>query len=535
MYRTPIVVLLVALGIAGSAAAQADRQAAGVRESVSTLASRLSDPNPQAREAAARALGRMGTAAEPAIDRLVASFADPDVYVGGAAAVALGQIGTAAVPALVRALGDTNATVRWSAAIALGRMGTASSPAAPALVKAASDADDNVRYAAIIALGGLRQDARVALTAVSEALHDRADSVRAAARWALREIDPQAGVRQDDLAVASSTIARLVPALMAELHVPGVSVALVRDRQVAWTGVYGVANAASGRPVTKDTVFEAASMSKPVFALLAMQLVEKHQLDLDRPLTGYADELFVPNQPERARVTARMVLTHTSGYPNWRPGGEEREGPLPLLFTPGSRYGYSGEGVFYLQRVVERITGEPLDRLAQARLFGPLRLAHSSYAWTPVIAETLAAGHRDDGSVLTTSKYLHPNAAYSLYTTAEEYARLLVEVLKAGQGASSVVSRGLVGEMLKHQVALDSQEPIERPGNTGAERVYRGLGWAITSTPRGDVAHHSGSNSTGFKCFSQFDPARGTALVVMTNGTRGGDLWTRLVAAIGDF
>jgi CubicO group peptidase (beta-lactamase class C family) len=534
MHRTPILIPVV-LGIALTAMAQTDRRPADARESVSALVEKLTGADPQAREAAARALGRMGPAAEVAIERLVATFAGPDAYVSGAAAVALGQIGPAAVPALVRALGDKNASVRWSSAIALGRIGRAAGAAVPALVTSLSDTDDNVRYAAAIALGGLGEAARPAAPALTGALHDRADDVRAAARWALHEIDPQAVARQADLAVASAAIARLVPELMSELHVPGVSVALVRDRQVAWTGAYGVANAATRQPVTGNTAFEAASMSKPVFALLAMQLVEKRRLDLDRPLAGYADELFVPNQPERARVTARMVMTHTSGYPNWRPGGEEREGPLPLLFTPGSRYGYSGEGVFYLQRVVERITGEPLDRLAQARLFGPLGLVHSSYTWTPAIEETLATGHRDDGLVLTKSRYLHPNAAYTLYTTASDYACLLAEVLKADQGASTLVSRASVREMLKRQLALDSQEPVERPGNTGAERVYRGLGWGINATSHGDVAHHSGSNGTGFRCFSQFNPARGTALVVMTNGTRGGDLWTRLVAAVGDY
>jgi CubicO group peptidase (beta-lactamase class C family) len=516
-----------------TASAQPDRLVAAIPRDLPVLVARLHSADPQAREEAARALGTLGSAAAAA--PLVEAFSDPDLYVRGAAALALGRIGRPAVPVLIVALGHPNSEVRWSAAIAIGRMGPAGDAAIPALTRAASDADDNVRYAAVTALGGFRDAARNAAPVIDVALHDRADTVRAAARWALRQIDPRGLSRQTDLAGASAAIARLVPELMAELHVPGVSVALIRDRQVAWSGAYGVASAATRQPVTKDTAFEAASMSKPVFAMLAMELVQRRQLDLDRPLVAYGDEAFVPDQAERARVTARMVLTHTSGFPNWRPGGEEREGPLPLLFAPGSRYSYSGEGIFYLQRVVERITGETLDKLASSGLFAPLGLAHTSYAWTPAIEDTLATGHKDDGTVLTKSKYTHPNAAYTLYTTAEEYARVLIQVLVAETGRSPLLLPTSVREMLKHQVALDSQEPIERPGNTGAERAFRGLGWAINATAQGDVAHHSGSNGTGFRCFSQFSRSRGTGLVIMTNGTRGGELWTRLVAAIGDY
>jgi hypothetical protein len=88
--------------------------------------------------------------------------------------------------------------------------------------------------------------------------------------------------------------------------------------------------------------------------------------------------------------------------------------------------------------------------------------------------------------------------------------------------------------MLRHQVAVGAREPMERPGAAQGQAVYWGLGWSLNTTAQGDIAHHSGANRTGFRCFSQFSPARGSGLVVFTNGTQGGELWTRLVAAIGD-
>jgi CubicO group peptidase (beta-lactamase class C family) len=312
------------------------------------------------------------------------------------------------------------------------------------------------------------------------------------------------------------------------------SIALIGEGKVAWSKAYGVSDAASKTPVTRETLFEAASMSKPVFAVLALQLADAGRLDLDRPLAEYATEPFVPDQPGRRRVTARMALSHTAGFPNWRPGGEEREGPLPLLFEPGERFSYSGEGMFYLQRVVERITGQALDVRARAALFDPLGLPHSSFAWSPAVDRSLASGHTADGAFLAKSKYTHPNAAYTLYTTAEEYARIIVEVMSAARSRSKILSRRSAREMLRRQVALDARDPVERPGSSEGRSVHWGLGWSINSTDGGDLYHHSGANRTGFRCFSQFSLDRRSGLVILTNGINGGDLWTRLVAAIGD-
>lgn len=502
--------------------------------SVPALVAALKDADPLAREKAAKSLGEMGPAAAAAIEPLIATFTDPDIYLRGAAAVALGRIGAAAVPALTRALADPNGEVRWSAAIALGRVGQAATPATPALVKALADANENVRFASAVGLGGLRASAKEAVPALTEALHDADDTVRAAARQALDQIAPGARAAQRSRDALAASVDRLVPALMSELHVPGVSVALIQDRKVAWSKAYGVKNASTKEPVTAETAFEAASMSKPIFALLAMQFVERGKLDLDRPLVEYGEEPFVPDLPARRLVTARMILTHTAGFPNWRPGGEERDGPLPLLFKPGSRYSYSGEGIFYLQRVVERIAGLPLDRLAVENLFKPLGLTHSDYGWTPAIETHLATGHDDAGTVRMKTRYQHPNAAYSLYTTAEDYARLLVEVLEAERGNSRLVSQKSVREMLRHQLRLESGEPIERPGDAQGLEAFRGLGWSITTTAQGDIAHHGGSNGSGFRCFSQFSPSRGTGIAIFTNGTKGGELWTRLIATMGD-
>lgn len=475
--------------------------------------------------------------ADGKVAALVETLADADPFVAGEAAEALHRIGSTAVPALSRALGDARESVRWGAAIALGKLGREGRDAVPALVRALADPKENVRWCAANALGAVGAvgaGAAESVPALREALHDLDEDVRLGAAMALERIDPSGWVRAPSWESTVATVERLTPLLMAELHVPGVSIALVRDRKVAFTKSWGVTDVRTGEPVTAETLFEAASMTKPVFAYTVLKLVEEGKIDLDRPLSAYVEPPFVPVQEARLRITPRMVLSHTSGLPNWRKGGEERDGPLPVLFEPGSRFGYSGEAIYQLQRAVEKVTGEPIEGYARRTLFSPLGMASTSYVWTAALDPRLASGHKADGTFLARARYTHANAAYSLVTTAKDYARLLVAILDPEGSAPHGLSRSSVAAMLRHEVRVDVREPMERPGRARGREVYWGLGWSLNSTSSGDLVHHSGANSTGFRCFSQLSPGRGTGIVILTNGLGGGELWTRLVSAIGD-
>ncbi len=116
--------------------------------------------------------------------------------------------------------------------------------------------------------------------------------------------------------------------------------------------------------------------------------------------------------------------------PNWRKGGEEREGPLPVYFKPGTKFSYSGEGIYYLQRVVERITREPLAAYAKRNLFDKLGLASTSFVWTADLGPRIATGHDAAGKCLPRSRYAHANAAYTLYTTPGDYAAFIIGIMK---------------------------------------------------------------------------------------------------------
>lgn len=168
---------------------------------------------------------------------------------------------------------------------------------------------------------------------------------------------------------------REIPRLLREGEVPGLSIAVIRDKKIAWTGAFGVADPASGTPVRPDTVFQAASLTKPVAAYLALRLADRGVLDLDRPLWSILPHPQLEADPRARQITARHVLSHTTGLPNWG------DGKLETRFLPGERFGYSGEGFVWLQKTVEKLTGTPLAELARREVFAPLGMTRSSLVW----------------------------------------------------------------------------------------------------------------------------------------------------------
>lgn len=309
------------------------------------------------------------------------------------------------------------------------------------------------------------------------------------------------------------------PALMEKLHVPGVSIAIIENNRIAWTGTWGVKRADADEKIDERTLFEAASMSKPLFAYAVLKLIEKNQLDLDRPLVQYLDKPYLDDQPDHKLITARMVLTHTTGFPNWRKDGWRKGGPLPVNFKPGTKYGYSGEGFLYLQRVVEHITREPLAAFMKRVLMTDIGMSASSYEFDEKRQDDYSGGHDNDGKFKTgRSFYREGNAAFTLYTTPSDYARFLVEIMKRNRSAPHTLSKESIETMLTPAVRV------------GAEKDgWTGLSWRIHKTESGMRVSHSGSNGSGFRCYSRFYPDRKAGIVIMTNSYSGRKFWEALI------
>ena len=286
--------------------------------------------------------------------------------------------------------------------------------------------------------------------------------------------------------------------------------AVIEHGRIRWKG-FGVKDANRPDLVDARTIFEAASLSKPVFAYAVLKLVDEGKLDLDTPLSKYVPDYI--SDDRLALITVRRVLTHTTGLPNWRPGGKT----LVIHFTPGERFSYSGEGFVFLQRAVEHLTGQPLERLAEEMVFRPLKMSDSSYVWRSAYDETSATGHNQNGQPSRKNKPRSANAAFSLHTTAPDYARFML-ALMTGKG----LSRKLAREMLSPQVRVDAGcfNCIGKPQTHAATNLAWGLGVGIQDNPAGGAFWHWGDNGV-FRCFMTGQPRRKRGIVIFTNSENG--------------
>jgi CubicO group peptidase (beta-lactamase class C family) len=470
-----------------------------------------------------------------AILSLINKFYDKDPFVNGEAIDQLVKIGDPAVDWLIISLADKNDNARLCSTIALSKIAPEGPKAIPFLIELLKDINSDVRWCAAIALGKFHYAAGSSVTQLVKLLNDPDRDVRWAAYISLTKINKEAIDKSPELSSVIEKLDVLTPQLIKELKVPGVSISIIKNFNLTWSKSFGVSDVVEQKRVNNRTIFEACSMSKPVFTFLVLKLVEQGKLDLDKPLKEYLAEQFVSdNEDYSNNITARMILTHTSGMPNWRKGGEERGAPIPIYFKPGTKFNYSGEGLYYLQRVVEHITQESLESLARRNLFEKLGFESTSFIWTEKLNSQIATGHDALGNCISRGNYKHSNAAYTLYTTPDEYSRFIIEIMNPNNSDDFGLSKKTIHEMLEHQIRADVRDVVDRPGRSLGLFSFRGLGWGIDSTITGDIVYHSGANQTGFRCYSQFNMREGSGIVIMTNGQNGSELWSRLISVVGD-
>lgn len=305
-----------------------------------------------------------------------------------------------------------------------------------------------------------------------------------------------------------------IPAWMAKHKVPVIATAIIENGKIKQTRLFGKLD--NGKPVTANTLFNVASLTKPVTAIVTLILADAGQWDLDEPLYHYWVDPDLKTDPRYKKITTRILLSHQSGFPNWRSQNADKK--LAFMFDPGTKYGYSGEGFEYLRHAVEAKFQRTLQQLADSVLFKPLRMRSTRYGWSSALDSTrFAEPHNDKGELILMKKVDQIIAADWLVTTIKDYAKFALSVVN-----QQVLSPRLFTGMVTPQVSMKAGT-IESMG----------LGWEVMRPLQNGeyLMIHTGADD-GVKTMILLFPQTKRGIILFTNGNNGFDVIKKVIKQV---
>jgi CubicO group peptidase (beta-lactamase class C family) len=318
------------------------------------------------------------------------------------------------------------------------------------------------------------------------------------------DLIPEKGILHDFTSANASEVDQFIETYQRYFHIPGVSLALINDGKLVYHKTYGVRNAITGEKVDTNTLFEAASITKPVFAFAVLRLAEQGVIDLDKPLWLYLPNPDIERDERYKLITARHVLSHRTGFPNWR--SMNQDGKLNIKFTPGTGYGYSGEGFEYLKEVVQKITGKKIEQVLQEEVIEPMGLYHTFFSKNDSLQRMAAYGHYNN---LPSNNDLPqaPGMAWSMYTEAGIFTRFMLYMLE---------EKGLKPETYAMMLQKHSDYNFDSSSEKPMFPTYMGLSLEVRETTLGKSFGHGGNNGD-FKCYFEVYKDKKMGYVVFTN------------------
>ncbi|RYY26214.1 MAG: class A beta-lactamase-related serine hydrolase [Chitinophagaceae bacterium] len=327
----------------------------------------------------------------------------------------------------------------------------------------------------------------------------------------------------------------LILPILKEKKIPGLSIAIVRNGRISWNEGFGVKDVVSNSPVNTETIFEIASISKTVFAYSVMKLCEKGVMALDTPLVKYAEQDFLENDARLNMITARHVLSHQAGFQDWR----SSQNPLRIGFTPGTGFDYSGEGYYFLQKIVTALTGKTdtgrcndyeadlrvcatdIGDYLEKNVLKPHGMISSGYVWRTHMGKNEAQAHGVDGKLITkphqsATDLARYASAGGLLSNAKDYANFMIGLFTPKENDPYRLNQQSLTEMVKPHVKLPENQKID-----GAD--FWALGWAVQQRPGGNIILHSGGQA-GFKSLAMVSLEKKNGFVMLTNSDNGGYL-----------
>jgi CubicO group peptidase (beta-lactamase class C family) len=340
--------------------------------------------------------------------------------------------------------------------------------------------------------------------------------------------------RADGETLSAEQIDGAVERLMQAGNVPGLALALIKDGEVSYIKAYGMADVAEGRPLQADTIMYSASLTKAAFAYMVMTLIDEGAANLDspisemlpRPLDQYEDYADLAGDERWRQWTLRMLLSHQAGLPNWRWFSDSKK--LEILFEPGSRYAYSGEGIQVAQLVLEEGLGLDVNKLMQERIFDSFGMHRSSMLWREDFRPNFARGHDEHGKSLGHRMWQSAGAAGSMDTTLADFAAFLAGV-STGEGISKEARAEMLGRQVRitarHQ--FPSQFPVDTDANEDIKLSY-GLGWGLFESHFGPAffkeGHDDGTNNYAL-CLDRSKHC----ILILSNSSNGESIFLYLV------
>ncbi|MGB0521724.1 MAG: serine hydrolase domain-containing protein [Flammeovirgaceae bacterium] len=298
---------------------------------------------------------------------------------------------------------------------------------------------------------------------------------------------------------------------MQKHRIPGLSLAIINRAKLVYHQTYGVQNTQTQAAVNRSTIFEAASMSKSVFAYFTMKMVDQGLLSLDTPLYRYMPHKDIEHDERYKLITARMVLAHTSGFPNWRFHNED--GKLDIKFKPGTQFYYSGEGYEYLAKVLAHLLHTDfngLEKVIAEQVYQPLNMRNSGFIMTDQLTEHKALGYEDgqysDGLPADLIKPYF-GASFGLHSEAVDFSKFMIALMKR-----KGLTKAAYKELYREQVVLPKEESLRTEDGFDSW----GLGVIRATTPQGLKLTHGGMNPS-FQCYYMILPSKKFGFVFFGN------------------
>ena len=293
--------------------------------------------------------------------------------------------------------------------------------------------------------------------------------------------------------------------------VPALAFAIIEDGEIQELEVVGELE--KGKAAPKNSIFNVASVTKPVFSLAALKLIDAEVIGLDEPLHPYWIDADVKSDDRYKLLTPRILLSHQSGFLNWR--WHYPDGKLAFTFDPGTKYQYSGEGMEYLKNAIQSKTGTKLNILMDSLVFDPLEMNDTRMIWDDAVDETrFAKWHDKDGNQYEIFKRKEAVASDDMMTTLEDLSKFAINVMEKGG-----LSDGLYNQMITPQVMLN-------------DRLGFGLGWEVVPKMNGEgYALVHGGSDMGVKARIVVMPNVKKAFVAFANGDNGQKIIDRVMVS----